>query len=83
MGKKKKKMTAAQAAAARHEQTEESIKRAKSKERAQLIRKSAETAQKKARKGVGFRMLMPFILVAVIVAFALIFTIGPGMMLGK
>ena len=79
----KKKKTAAQAAAARYEKTDEDVARAKAKERSKLIRQSAEAAQKKARQGVGFRMLMPFILVAVIVVFALIFTIGPGMLLGK
>jgi len=83
MGKKKKKMTAAQAAAARHEQTEESIKRARAKERGRLIKQSAESAQRKARKGVGFRMIMPFFLFAVIVLLAVVFTVGPGMLLGK
>lgn len=82
MGKKKKK-TAAQAAAARYEKTEQDITREKAKERGKLIKQSAEQAQKKARQGVGFRMIMPFILVAVIVVFALIFTIGPGMVLGQ
>ena len=31
---------------------------------------------------VGIRMILPFILVAAIIVFAIVFTIGPGMMLG-
>ena len=57
--------------------------RARAKERTQLIRQSAQAAQKKAQKGVGFRMIMPFFLVAVIVALALAFTIGPGLLMSK
>ena len=83
MSKKKRKMTAAQAAAARHEATEESITRAKAKERSKLIKQSAEAAQKKARQGVGFRMVLPFLIVAVLVTFALVFTIGPGLLMGR
>ena len=80
MGKKKKK-TAAQAAAARHEKTAQDVTRAKAKERGKLIRQSAEAAQKKANQSIGFRMIVPFLLVAAIVVFAIIFTIGPGMMM--
>ena len=67
---KKKKMTKAQAAAARHEETPESIRRAQAKERSQLIKKSAEAAQKKANQGYGLRIIMPFIIVAVFITFS-------------
>ena len=80
---KKRKMTKAQAAAARHEETPESIRRAQAKERTQLIKKSAQQAQKEASKTRGFRMLLPFILIAVITIAALAFTIGPGMLMGQ
>jgi len=76
---KKKKMTAAQAAAARHDQTEESIRRAKAKERSKLIKQSAEAAQKEARKTMGIRMAMPFLLVLAIVIGAIAMTVGPGL----
>lgn len=76
---KKKKMTAAQAAAARHDQTEESIRRAKAKERSKLIKQSAEAAQKEARKTMGIRMVMPFLLVLAIVIGAIAMTVGPGL----
>lgn len=78
----KKKMTKAQAAAARHEVTPETEARARAKERSQLIKKSAQEAQRKANKTVGIRMILPFIIVAAIIVFAIVFTIGPGMMLG-
>lgn len=80
---KKKKMSKAQAAAARHEQTPESIQRAQAKERTQLIKKSAANAQKKASQTNAFRLIMPFVLIAVIVVAALAFTIGPGMIMGQ
>ena len=83
MGKKKKKMTAAQAAAARHETTDESITRAKTRERSKLIKQSAEAAEKKARQTAGFRMIMPFLIVVAILVSALLFTVGPGMMMGN
>ena len=80
---KKKKMTAAQAAAARHEKTDESIRRAKAKERTKLIKQSAENAQKEASKTRGFRMLMPIFIVLAIIVSALAMTIGPGMLMGQ
>ena len=80
---KKKKMTPAQAAAARREETPQSAARAQAKERSKLIRQSAQTAQKKANQGVGFRMIMPFIIVAVIVVMAIAFTVGPGLLMGS
>ena len=83
MAKKKKKMSKAQAAAARHEQTPESIQRAKAKERTQLIKQSAQNAQKQANRLSIFRLIVPLILVVAIVVAALVFTIGPGMMIPK
>lgn len=79
---KKRKMSKAQAAAARHEQTPESIQRAKAKERSRLVRKSAMNAQKKANQVSAFRLIVPFVIVIVIVIAALAFTIGPGMIMG-
>ena len=79
----KKKMTKAQAAAARHEQTPESLQRARAKERTRLIRKSAQNAQKKASQASGLRLILPFVVVAVIVVAALALTIGPGMLMPK
>lgn len=83
MAKKKKKMTPAQAAAARHEETPQTVARAQAKERTKLIKEGAQAAQRKASKGVGFRMIMPFFVVAVIVVMALAFTIGPGILMGR
>ena len=83
MAKKKKKMTRAQAAAARRDQTEESLQRAKAKERSQNITKTAQYAQKEASKQRGFGMLVPIISIIVIVVLSLVFTIGPGMLLGN
>lgn len=80
---KKRKMTKAQAAAARHEQTPESIQRAKAKERTQLIKQSAQAAQKKANQVSLFRLIVPFVLVAAIVIAALAFTVGPGLLMSK
>lgn len=82
VAKKKKKMTKAQAAAARHEQTQESIQRAKAKERTHLIKQSAATAQREASKSRGFTMLVPIISIIVIVVLSLVFTVGPGMFFG-
>ena len=82
MGKKKKK-SAAQAAAARHEKTEADIVRDQAKERGRLIRESAQNAQRQANKTAGFRMILPFILIGVLIVFALVFTIGPGMLMGS
>ena len=82
MAKKKKKMTAAQAAAARREETEDSARRAKARERSRLIKKSAQAAQKEANKNVGLRMVLPIIIIASLIMFALAFTIGPGLMIG-
>ena len=79
----KKKMTKAQAAAARKEQTPESIRRARARERTRLIKKSAANAQRKASKAAGIRLIVPFVLVIVIVIAALAFTIGPGMFFGR
>ena len=79
MAKKKKKMTKAQAAAARYDQTEESIKRAKAKERTQLIKESAANAQKQASKSRGFTLLVPIVSIIVIIILSVVFTIGPGM----
>ncbi|MBQ9003441.1 MAG: hypothetical protein IJ087_16460 [Eggerthellaceae bacterium] len=79
----KRKMTKAQAAAARHEQTPESIQRAQAKERTQLIKQSAQAAQKKANQVSLFRLIVPFVLVAVIVIAALAFTIGPGLFVAQ
>ena len=79
---KKKKMSKAQAAAARYEKTPESMQRARAKERTQLIRQSAQNAQKKANQAIGLRMILPFVLVAVIVVAAIAFTVGPGMFMG-
>lgn len=82
MAKKHKKMSRAQAAAARHEQTPESIQRAKAKERSRLVRQSAVNAQKKASQANGIRLMMPLVVIAVIVIAALAFTIGPGFIMG-
>lgn len=82
MAKKKKKMTKAQAAAARHDQTEESAKRARARENQQLIRKSVANAEKQASKSRGYMLLIPIISIVVIVVLSLVFTMGPGMMLG-
>lgn len=75
-------MTKAQAAAARREQTPESIKRAQAKERSRLIKQSAQSAQKKASQTSGFRFVLPFALVIVIIIAALAFTVGPGLLMG-
>ncbi len=80
---KKKNMTKAQAAAARHEETPESIKRARAKERTQAIKKSAATAQKRANKTAGFRAILPLLLLAGLIIAALAFTVVPGMMMGR
>lgn len=80
---KKKKMTPAQAASARREDTAQTAARAQAKERSKLIRQSAQAAQKKANQGVGFRMIMPFLIFAVIVTMALVFTVGPGLLMGS
>ena len=82
MAKKKKKMTKAQAAAARYDQTEESAKRARARENQQLIRKSVANAKKQASKSHGRMMWIPIISILVIVVLSLVFTMGPGMMLG-
>ena len=79
----KKKMTKAQAAAARREVTPEAARRAEKRERTRLIKQSAANAQKQANKNVGFRAILPFLILAALIVFALIFTIGPGMILGK
>jgi hypothetical protein len=82
VAKKKKKMTKAQAAAARYDQTEESAKRARARENQQLIRKSVANAEKQASKSRGYMMWIPIISILVIVVLSLVFTMGPGMMLG-
>lgn len=79
---KKKKMKPAQAAAARREQTAETIRRDQARERTRLLKKSAQEAQRKANKQSGFRMMVPLVLVAAIIILALVFTIGPGMVIG-
>ena len=83
MAGKKKKMTPAQAAAARRERTPESVRRAEAQERARLIKKSAQEAQRKASKAGGTRLAMPFIVVAVVVVLALVVTIAPGLFMGQ
>lgn len=82
VAKKKKKMTKAQAAAARYDQTEEAAKRARARENQQLIRKSVANAEKQASKSRGYMMWIPIISIIVIVVLSLVFTMGPGMMLG-
>ena len=79
----KKKKSKAQAAAARKEMTIEDKRRAQAKERGQLIRASAQAAQKKAAKSSGFRLLVPILVVGTIIVAALAFTIVPGMVMGK
>ena len=79
MAKKRKGMTPSQAASARHEITRETMRRKQARQRARLIRKSAQEAQKKAARGVGFSMIMPFLIVAIIVLCAVLFTVGPGL----
>ena len=82
VAKKKKGMTKAQAAAARKEQTESSMLRAKAKERSQINKKTVQVAQQKASKSRGTAMIVPIITVLVIIVLSLVFTIGPGMIMG-
>lgn len=79
---KKKKMTKAQAAAARRDQTDETVKRAKARENAHLMRKSAANAQKEMSKARGRMMIVPIISIIVIIILSLVFTVGPGMLMG-
>ncbi|MBQ9001560.1 MAG: hypothetical protein IJ087_06885 [Eggerthellaceae bacterium] len=79
----KQKMTKAQAAAARHEPTANSIAKKKAQEEEQIMREQRRLAQKQANKSVGFRFVVPFVFVIVIIVLSLVFTIGPGMVTGN
>lgn len=79
----KKKMTKARAASARREETPESLKRERNKEHARQIKQAAAHAQKQASKTNSFRFVLPFFLVAAIVALALVVTIAPGFLMGS
>ena len=57
-------------------------KRARARENQQLIRKSVANAEKQASKSRGYMMWIPIISILVIVVLSLVFTMGPGMMLG-
>jgi len=79
----KKKMTKAQAAAARHEPTANSIAKKKAHEDEQYMKEVRRRAQKQANSTSLLRFIVPIVIGLVIVVFALIFTIGPGMITGK
>ena len=76
-------MTKAQAASARHEVTANSIAKKKAREDEQYMKEVRRRAQKQASRSSLFRLLMPFIILLAIVVFAILFTVGPGMLMGK
>ena len=73
MAKKKKKMTKAQAAAARRDD--------------KPVRKTVAPTSghdgPKSRDNMMFQILIPLISIAVIVIFSIVFSIGPGVILGS
>lgn len=75
-------MTKAQAAAARHEETANSIAKKKAQEDNQYMKEVRRRAQKQASGTVIFRFLVPFVIILAIVVFAILFTVGPGMVVG-
>ena len=79
---KKKKMTKAQAAAARHEVTANSIAKKKAAENEAYMKEVRRRAQKQASKPSLFRLIVPVLIVAAIIVGALVFTIGPGALMG-
>ncbi len=76
-------MTKAQAAAARHEVTANSIAKKKARENEQYMKEVRRRAQKQASSSSLLRFIVPFGIALVIIAFALLFTLGPGMLMGK
>lgn len=80
---KKKKMTKAQAAAARKEVTPQAVAKARSHEQLQGIRETQRRVQKEKSKSSMAMIVIGGIVVLAIFACAWLFTIGPGMLMGK
>ena len=78
----KKKMSKAQAAAARREQTPQTQARARSRELSKQIRAEQRLVQKQASRSIGWRLIVPMVLIIALVVLAMVFTIAPGMFLG-
>lgn len=80
---KKKKMSKAQAAAARKEVTSHTVAKARSQEQLQAIRATQRRVQKEKSKSSMGMIIIGSIVVLAIFACAWLFTIGPGMVIGK
>ena len=80
---KKKKMTKAQAAAARKEVTSQSVAKARSQESLAAIRETQRRVQKEQSKSSMRMIIIGGIVVLAIIACAWMFTVGPGMLMGK
>ena len=78
----KKKMTKAQAAAARYEKTPHDIAKAKAREDNKVMQEQRRIAQKKASSISMMRLIVPLVVIILIVIASLVFTIGPGMVMG-
>lgn len=76
-------MTKAQAAAARREVTAHDIAKAKSREDNKVMREQRRIAQKKASNFNWTRLIVPIIAIIFIVVASLVFTMGPGMVIGN
>lgn len=70
---KKKKMTKAQAAAARRDDKPKRV----------AVAKPTKDEGPKSRDNTVFQILIPVICIAVVVVLSLVFTIGPGMLIGN
>ena len=73
MANKRKKRTKAQAAAARRDD------KPKRKQAAPSVKDSGP----KSKDSMMFQILIPLISIAVIVIFSIVFSIGPGVLIGK